>query len=62
MKTSELQELPVNELHTKAHELYEELCKLKIQHGVRPLENTSTLKNLRKDIARVKTVISAKQN
>lgn len=56
MKVSELRELDAEGLHRKSAELKEELFNLKFQHATGKLENTSTLKVLRGDIARVETV------
>ena len=60
MKAKEIRELSVDDLRTKAKDLAEELNKLKFQHGIRPLENTAKLKELRRQISRVKTVITEK--
>ena len=57
MKMKEIRELGPKELAAKAQDLAEELFKLRFQHGIRPLENTASLRALRKDIARVKTVM-----
>lgn len=61
MKASELRELSVDDLVTKEKDLAEEIFKLRFQHGIRPLENTSTLRQLKKDVARVKTLVGEKQ-
>lgn len=60
MKTKELRELTSDDLKAKGSDLAEELFKLSFQHGIRPLENPARLRQLRKDIARVNTVLSAK--
>ncbi|MBU4264423.1 MAG: 50S ribosomal protein L29 [Proteobacteria bacterium] len=60
MKSKEIRELSVDDLKTKSKDLAEELNKLKFQHGIRPLENTAKLKDLRRQISRVKTVITEK--
>ncbi len=60
MKAKEIRELGVDDLVTKAKDLAEELNKLKFQHGIRPLENTAKLKDLRRQISVVKTVITEK--
>jgi len=60
MKTKDLRELSVEELARKEQGLAEEIFNLKFQHGIRPLENTAKLGQLRRDIARVKTVASQK--
>lgn len=61
MKISELRDMTVDELQGKSINLSEELCKLKIQHGIRPLENPAILNSMRKNIARIQTVITEKQ-
>jgi large subunit ribosomal protein L29 len=61
MKSKALRELSGVDLTVKEKELAEELFKLKFQHGIRPLENPAKLRQLRKDIACVKTVLSAKR-
>ncbi|MFO7605637.1 MAG: 50S ribosomal protein L29 [Desulfurivibrionaceae bacterium] len=61
MKASELRGLTVADLVAKEKDLAEELFKLKFQHGIRPLENTAKLGQLKKHIARVKTVVGEKR-
>jgi large subunit ribosomal protein L29 len=60
MKVQELRDKSVEDLQNTAKDMAEELCKLKFQHGIRPLENTAKFSEIKKDIARVKTVISEK--
>ena len=60
MKASELRELSIDDLIAKENDLAEELFKLRFQHGIRPLENTAKLRQLKKDIARVKTLAGEK--
>lgn len=60
MKVKDLLELSGVDLAVKSRELSEELFKLKFQHGIRPLENPAKLQQIRKDIARVNTVLNAK--
>ena len=60
MKASELRELSLEDLAVKEKDLAEELFKLNFQHGIRPLENPAKLRQLKKDIARVKTVAGEK--
>ena len=61
MKISEIRELSMAELSGKVVDMSEELFKLRFQNGIRQLENTANLKVIRKNIARVKTVISEKR-
>jgi large subunit ribosomal protein L29 len=56
MKLSEIKNLSEEELKKKDKELREELGNLTFQHKIRPLEDTSRLKKLRKDIARIATI------
>lgn len=60
MKIKDLRELSGDDLTVKGRELAEELFRLKFQHGIRPLENPAKLQQIRKDIARVNTVLNAK--
>ena len=60
MKISELRELSAEDLKNKEKALREDLFKLKFKHGIRRLENPARLSQLRKEIARVKTVIVEK--
>lgn len=62
MKIAELHELSTGELSSKVEAMEKELFKIKFQHGIRQLENTARLPLLKKDIARVKTVINQKKN
>ena len=59
MKIKEIRELGQEALVVKVRELSEEHFKLKFQHGIRPLENTAKLRQLRKEIARLQTAITA---
>ncbi len=57
MRTKELHELTVDELNTKLKELKQELFNLRFRHAIGQLENPSALKNCKKDIAKVKTIL-----
>ena len=56
MKAEEIRKLSDGELEKKANELREEYGNLAFQHKIRPLEDTSRLKKIRKDIARIETI------
>lgn len=60
MKQSELRELSLEELNKKLADLKQELFNLRFQHTISQLDNPNRLPQLRKDIARVKTEITAK--
>ena len=62
MKINEINDLSVEELQTKTQELQQELFNLKFQLHTGHLENTSRVSQVRKDVARVKTVLSGKLN
>lgn len=56
MKPEELRKLSTEELAKNLKDLREELGKLSFQHRIRPLEDTSKLKKIKKDIARIETI------
>ena len=57
MKASEVRELSSEEILRKAAELKEELFNLRFQHEVGQLENPQKMKQTKRNIARVKTII-----
>ena len=57
MKVSEIRELSFEERQRKENDLREGLFNLRFQHEIGQLENPQTMKQSRRDIARVKTVI-----
>ena len=57
MKASELRKLSAKELDAKLLELKDELFKLRFQEAINQLENPMRISAVKKDIARVKTVI-----
>lgn len=61
MKPRELRELAVEQLEAKEKDIREEEFKLRFMHATGQLEKTSRLKELRRDIARVKTIIKEKE-
>jgi len=60
MKAKELKKLSDAELLKKHNELQEDLFKLRFKHGIRRLENPAKLGLLKKDIARIKTILAEK--
>ena len=61
MKASELKELSAEELQAKSQELRRELFGAKVKHSTGQLENTARLALLRRDVARVETVLREKR-
>ncbi len=57
MKAAEIRELTLEELNAKLKELKEELFNLRFQHAINQLDNPMRLNVVKKDIARIKTVI-----
>jgi large subunit ribosomal protein L29 len=57
IKTSEIRDLPIDELEQRLEETQEELFNLRFQNATGQLDNYSRLRELRKDVARIKTVL-----
>lgn len=60
MKASEIRELSDMELRQKEKYLSEELFNLKFQLATGQLENTMRVPQIKKDLARIKTIIREK--
>jgi large subunit ribosomal protein L29 len=60
MKAAELRDLGADELQQKAHELADELFRMRIQKSMGQLEVPVKIRAVRRDLARVKTVIRQK--
>lgn len=61
MKASEIRELSVEELQTKLKDLKQELFNLRFQLAVNQLENPMRISAVKKDIARVSTVLRQRE-
>ena len=61
MKANEVRKMSPEELEKKLGELKKDLFMLRMQHATNQLENPLKISLVKKDIARVKTVIRAKQ-
>jgi large subunit ribosomal protein L29 len=61
MKPAELRELSELELSEKLRDLKAELFNLRFQHAINQLENPMRLNIVRKDIARLKTIIRQRE-
>lgn len=57
MKPKEIRDLSLEEMLQKEKDLTEELFNLKFQSAMGQLENTMRVKQVKKDIARVKTIL-----
>lgn len=60
MKATEFREMTEDELLNKQEELKDQLFKLKFQHALGQLENAMKLKNIKKDLARIHTILREK--
>lgn len=58
---AELKELSVEEIREKLEETKEELFNLRFQHATGQLDNYRRLRELRKDVARVKTLLRERE-
>ena len=61
MKANEIRNLSVEELDKKLADLKKDLFMLRMQHATNHLDNPIKISNVRRDIARVKTVLREKQ-
>jgi large subunit ribosomal protein L29 len=61
MKPGQAREMGVEELQHREKELEEQLFRLRVQKSIGQLDNAVKLREIRRDIARVKTVLREKQ-
>ncbi len=61
MNVKEYRELNIAELNKKLGELKEELFNLRFQLAINQLDNPMRISEVKKDIARIKTVIREKE-
>lgn len=61
MKIKELRELTVDELSARRNDLKQEIVNLRIQSQVGQLENPSRVRTIRREVARIETLISARR-
>jgi len=61
MKPSAFREMGPEELAHKEKELQEQVFRLRVQQSIGQLDNTMKLREARRDIARVKTILKQKQ-
>ena len=61
MKVTEIRDLGIDELEQRAREMDDQLFRLRIQKSMGQLEAAHKLKAVRRDLARVKTVLREKE-
>ena len=62
MKVTEVRDLAVDDLRQREKELDDQLFRLRIQKSMGQVEAAQKLKSLRRDLARVKTVLREKES
>ncbi len=62
MKIKELNDMSAGELRHKQEELVDQLFKLKFQKSLGQLESPMKVKNIKRDIARIKTLLNRTPN
>ena len=62
MKIEEIKEMPIVELQTKSRDLRMELFNLNLQKSMGTLEKSHRIGQIRKDIARVETMLTRIRN
>ena len=62
MKTSEIKELSGAEIQERIDAEKENLNRMKLNHTVSPIENSSEIKKSRRDIARMLTILRQKNS
>ena len=61
MKAKEIREMSAAELQTKLADLKKDLFTLRMQHATNQLDNPMKIDAVKKDIARIKTIIREKE-
>ena len=61
MKAAELRDLAVDELGAKERELTDQLFRMRLQKSMGQLESPDKVRGVRRDLARVKTVLRQKR-
>lgn len=61
MKATEIKELTVAELKERIEAAKADLVRVKMQHAVSPVENSNVIRNARRDIARMMTILRQKE-
>ena len=61
MKKQEINEMAVKDLRERLEVEKQNLNRMKINHAISPLENTSNIKKAKADVARMMTVLAEKE-
>ncbi len=57
MKAQELREMTIKDLQTQLEELKDELANLRIQKATHQIQNPNRIREVKRDIARIKTIL-----
>ena len=61
MKATDVRELSVEEITNKMSEAQEELFRLRFRGATQQIENPALIKSLRRDIARMRTILRERE-
>jgi large subunit ribosomal protein L29 len=61
MKAAEVRELAVEELRARVKDLEDQVFRLRIQKSMGQLERPAKVRDIRRDLARIKTILREKQ-
>ena len=61
MKTSEIRKMTADEINSKIAEIKNELFELRMKQATGSLEKTDRINELRKDVARLKTILASRE-
>jgi len=61
VKASDIRELTDDEIKSRITEAQEELFRLRFRSATQQLENPSLIKNLRRDVARLRTILRQRE-
>lgn len=61
MKSSELRDLDIDDLRNRIHELEEQAFLMRFQNATAQLDDTSKLRQARRNVARAKTILRQKE-
>ena len=61
MKAMEIRELTVDDLRVRVHDLDDQLFRLRIQKAMGQLEAPTKVREVRRDLARIKTILREKE-
>lgn len=61
MKQQEITKLSVNDLKDRIENFSDQLMKMKLNHGVAPMENPIQIRKVRRTVARLKTELTKRE-